>query len=249
MIYLWNTLLYKPLLNLLVFLVSVIPGGDLGIALILLTILVRIILFPLSKKSIESQVKLKNLEPEINKIKELYPTKEEQAKKTFELYKQYKVNPFSGCLLILLQLPIIFALYHVFFKGLSFSSDVLYSFIQVPAVYNTHFLGLIDMSAKSIVLALLAGITQYIQISLTLPKKSPESNGPKSFKDDLMKSMNFQMKYLLPVFIAFVAYQISAAIALYWVTSNVITIIQEIVVRKRLKAAGSILEVAAVVKQ
>src|SRR3989344_4183669 len=113
----WNAVLYHPLLNALAFLVSIIPGGDVGIAVIILTLFVKIILLPLSQKSIESQAEMNILAPELNKIKKSGVSKEEQAKQTFELYKKHKVNPFSGCLLVLIQIPIIFALYFVFYKG------------------------------------------------------------------------------------------------------------------------------------
>src|SRR3989344_4796034 len=107
----WNTVLYQPLLNALAFLVSIIPGGDVGVSVIALTILVKILLFPFSQKSIQNQAAMNILAPELNKIKSNGGSKEEQAKLTFELYKKHKTNPFSGCLLVLIQIPIIFALY------------------------------------------------------------------------------------------------------------------------------------------
>ena len=94
--YIWNLILYQPLLNALAFLVSVIPGGDVGIAVIILTILVKILLFPLTQKSIESQAAMSLLAPEIDKIKKSGARKEAQASMTFELYKTHKVNPYSG---------------------------------------------------------------------------------------------------------------------------------------------------------
>jgi len=137
---LWDTLLYEPLLNALAFLVSVVPGGDVGIAVVILTILVKIILFPLSRRSIESQAKMSLLAPELKKIKGGGASKEEQAKQSFELYKKHKTNPFSGCLLLLIQIPIVFALYYVFYKGLNFSPENLYSFVSPPTELNMHFL-------------------------------------------------------------------------------------------------------------
>ena len=110
----WDAVLYNPLVNILAFLVSIVPNGDVGIAIVVLTILVKFALFPLSQRSIESQAKMALLAPELNKIKESGASKEEQAKKTFELYKLHKTNPFSGCLLVLIQIPIIFALYYFF---------------------------------------------------------------------------------------------------------------------------------------
>ena len=147
----WNTVLYQPLLNALAFLVSVIPGGDIGLAVIILTILVKIILYPLSQKSIESQAQMNILSPELNKIKNSGASKEEQARLTFELYKQHKTNPFSGCLLVLIQIPIIFALYYVFYKGINFESGLLYSFVYAPENMNMMFLGILDISQKSLI--------------------------------------------------------------------------------------------------
>ena len=112
---LWNAILYKPLVNILAIFVLIIPGGNLGVAVVMLTILVKAILFPLSQRSIENQAKMKLLEPEINKIKKSGKSKEEQAKLTMDLYKKHKTNPFSGCLLLLIQIPIIFALYYITF--------------------------------------------------------------------------------------------------------------------------------------
>lgn len=227
----WNTVLYNPLVNVLAFLVSVIPGGDLGIAIILLTILVKTLLFPLSKRSIESQAKMNLLAPELKKIKESGDSKEEQARKTFELYKKYKTNPFSGCLLILIQIPIIFALYYVFLKGIKFDANSLYSFVSVPANVNTHFLGLIDLSAKSLILAILAGVSQFFQAYL-MPKPAQTGDG-KSFQESLAKNMQMQMKYVFPIIVVFIAYSISSAIALYWVTSNVFAIGQQIYINRK----------------
>lgn len=240
----WNIIFYKPLYNALIFFIGVVPWGDVGIALIILTILVRLILFPVSQKSIKSQVRLKAIEPEINKIKESGASKEEQAKRTMEMYKKEKVNPFSGCLFLLIQFPIIIALYYVFYKGLkNFDTADLYSFVHLPEHLNTMFLGLVDLHGKNIIIAILAGVTQFIQMKIVLPKQSPSATpSGTGFKDQMMKTMNLQMKYFMPVFVAFISYTISAAVALYWTTSNIFTIIQEIVVRRKLakETAGKI---------
>lgn len=238
---LWNNIFYDPIYNALIFIINNITLGDVGFAIIILTILVKFILFPLTKKSIKSQILMKRLEPELKRIKKDFPDKQEQAKKTFELYKKYGTNPFSGCLVVLLQLPVIFALYYVFYKGLSLEAGPLYSFISTPTNLHTNFLGLIEIHSKSVVLALLAGISQFIQGYLATPVKpkleivkdslNPE---PKTFQEQLSDSMQMNVRYILPIFIAFIAYQISAAVALYWVTSNVFTITQEWYIRKKL---------------
>jgi len=229
--HIWHAILYQPLLNALAFLVSVIPGGDVGVAVIVLTILVKVALFPLSQKSIESQAEMNILAPELNKIKTSGASKEEQAKMTFELYKKHNMNPFSGCLVVLIQIPIIFSLYYVFYKGINFQGDLIYSFIHVPDHVNMIFLGILDLSHKNLVLALLAGFSQYLQAHF-MPKPAPSAGGNSSFSDSFARSMQTQMKYVFPIIITFIAYQISGAVALYWLTSNLFMVAQQIYVRR-----------------
>ena len=232
----WNTVLYGPLLNALAFLVSIVPGGDVGIAVIILTLFVKTILFPLSQRSIESQIKMNLLAPELKKIKDSGSSKEEQAKQTFELYKHHKTNPFSGCLLVLIQIPIIFALYYVFLKGINLENG-LYSFIHAPTHINMLFLGILDISQKGlVVLAIIAGISQYFQASL-MPKPVVSENSSGSFQENMSKSMHTQMKYIFPLIIVFIAYSVSGAVALYWITSNIFAIGQQMYANKKKRLA------------
>ena len=231
--HIWNLVLYQPLLNALAFLVSIIPGGDVGIAVIILTVLVKVILFPLSRKSIESQAQMNILAPELQKIKESGASKEEQAARTFDLYKQHKANPFSGCLLMLIQIPIIFALYYVFLKGIHFQIGVLYSFVHIPAHINMVFLGMIDIGKRSLLLAILAGISQSLQAHF-MPKPVLSGGTNPTFQDSFGKSMNMQMKYVFPFIVAFIAYNISGAVALYWITSNLFMVFQQIYIKKKM---------------
>ena len=225
----WNILLYKPLVNALDFLIYIIPAYDVGIAVVVLTILVKIILFPLSQASIRNQAAMSILAPELDKIKKSGASKEEQARLTFDLYKQHKTNPFSGLFLVLIQIPIIFALYYAFYKGINFNSEALYSFVHLPVHINMIFLGFLDISKKSIFLAILAGVSQYLQAQF-MPK--PKLSSSSSTMDDFNKSMNMQMKYFFPFLIAFIAYRISGVIALYWITNNMFTVLQQIYVGK-----------------
>lgn len=238
---LWTTIFYQPIYNALIFIINNITVGDVGFGIILLTILVKFILFPLTKKSIRSQILMKRIEPELKKIKKDFPDKQEQAKKTFELYKKFGVNPFSGCLVVLLQLPVIFALYYVFYKGLALESGPLYSFIKNPTQLHTNFLGLVEVHGKSIVLAVLAGVTQFIQGYLAAPVKPKveivkevSSQDPKTFQEQMADSMQMNIRYILPIFITFIAYKISAAVAIYWITSNIFTIVQEWYIRRQI---------------
>lgn len=223
--------------NFLVFLVDILPGGNIGLAVIILTILIKLILFPLSQKSIATQVKMRKIEPEMKKIKEKHKDKKEQAQKIMELYKEHKLNPFSGCFLMLLQLPVIFALYYVFLQGFKFDAVVLYSFVHIPETVNTYFLG-INLLGKSVVLALIAGASQYYQLRLAMPAVAPAEKGKElTFQEEFTRNMSLQMKYIFPVMVFFIAYTISSAIALYWIVSNLFAIGQELYVRKTVKVS------------
>jgi YidC/Oxa1 family membrane protein insertase len=238
MISAWNTIVYQPLYNILVTLVDVLPGHSVGMAIILLTILIKIVLFPLTTKSIRAQRAMKELEPELKKIREeSKDDKQKLAKRTMELYQARGVNPFSGCLPLLIQMPIIIGLYWVFFKGLqAVDTEVLYSFVTAPASFDMHFI-IFDLSAKSIILALVAGVSQYFQTKISLgaqeplPLKSSTEKG--TFQEDFARSMQVQMRYVLPVMVGFIAYTTSSAVALYWATSNILSILQELFVRRK----------------
>lgn len=233
----FTVVFFNPLYNGLILLISVVPFADLGIAVILLTVFVKLILFPFSLKMVKTQLAVKQLEPEIAKLKEKHNgDKQEQARQTMALYKEKGVNPFSGFLLVLIQIPVIFALYFVFSRGglPEINTDILYSFIPTPENINMHFLGLVDVSARSVVFALFAGITQFFQIKFSLPPLKERSNKP-SIKEDLARSFHIQMRYVMPIIVFSVGYAISGAVALYWTTSNLFAIGQEIYVRKKIK--------------
>jgi len=233
----FNLVFFNPIYNGLIFLLDTVPFIDVGIAVILVTVVVKLILFPFSLKMVKTQLAVKALEPHITKLKETHKDdKQEQARRTMALYKEKGVNPFSGFLLILVQIPVIFALYWVFVRGglPQVNTDILYSFVSIPDSINMNFLGFIDVSAKSVLFALFAGATQFFQIKYSLPPMK-ERVGKASLKDDLARSFHIQMRYVMPIIVFSVAYAISAAVAIYWTTSNLFAIGQEIYVRKKIK--------------
>jgi YidC/Oxa1 family membrane protein insertase len=228
----WINFLYNPLVNLLAFFVSVVPGGDVGVAVIILTLLVKFALFPLSKISIKNQAVMNIITPELNKIRESKASREEQARKTLELYKKHQINPFSSFLLILIQIPILIALYFVFLNGTAFEKNVIYSFISVPEKVNTLFLGLIEIKGKSLFLAALVCVSQYAQACF-MPKPKVSSTNSGSFQESFAQSMHIQMKYVFPLLMALAAYYTSGAIALYFIVSNLFAIGQQIYLDKQ----------------
>ncbi len=238
----FHSFIYLPIYNALVFFVDVVPNHDIGIAVIIVTIIVRIILYPLAKRAIHAQMAMKAIQPELEDIKKKYKDKpEEQGRAMFALYRERKVNPFSGLFLLLIQLPILLGLYWVFAKGgfPAVDGSLLYSFVALPENVNMHFLGIMDMAGKSVVLAVLVAITQAIYTRLSMgPKVSPapsDASKPEevSFSDEMAKSFDLQARYVLPVVIGFVSYFVAAAAPLYWVTSNLFMIGQELISGRR----------------
>lgn len=237
MSFLYNLIVYKPLYNGLLGLMDIFPWMDAGIAVITFTIIVRLILFPLSKSAIVTQVRMKEIQPELNRLQAEYKNdKQTQALKTMELYKSKKVSPFSSVFVLLIQLPIVFGLYSIFIKsGLPVvNTSLLYSFVHVPNI-NMHFLGLIDIGMKSIFLAVLAGVAQFFQLHFSLAAAGPSSAGSGNAQADMAQSMTKNMKYFFPIIAVVISYQISAVVALYWIVTSLFTLAQELVVRRHLK--------------
>ena len=238
MINLFNTLLYQPLFNILVILVNIIPNHDLGWAIIALTIIIRLILYPLSAKALKSQQALQGLQPKLKEIQENHkndPTAKQKALMTF--YQQNKINPLSSCLPLIIQFPILIALYQVFIKGLDTNNfHFLYSFVNRPENFNVIFLGLINLNQPNAILAILTGASQYLQTKLFMPKITQTANSKNSSSmDDFSKIMSKQMLYFMPVFITFIAWRLPSGLAIYWLASTIFTIVQQHILVKKYK--------------
>ena len=198
----WNSAVYQPLYNLLMLLVDVLPGHSVGAAIIVLTIVVKLVLYPLTAKSILAQREMKKLQPELQKLKDKHKDdKKKLAEHTMALYQEKGVTPFSGCLPMLVQIPIVIGLYWVFSRGLKLHTvdvGILYSFVKAPLSLDMHFL-FFDLAGKSLILAICAGIAQYFQTDISLgqqapiPKKTGKEQG--TFQEDFARSMQVQMRY------------------------------------------------------
>lgn len=225
----FTTLFYQPILNLLIFIYNNVPGQDMGITIIILTIIIKLILYPVSKKALESQKALQDLQPKIEKIKEEYKDKKEQmGVAMMNLYKENKVNPLSSCLPLLIQLPFLFAVFKVFRDGLNGEAMALvYPFITKPETINQSFLGILDLSQTGVwVLAALAGIATYYQMKMMSAKRPPVKSGG-SKDEDMAAIMNKQMTYFMPILTVWFSMMFSGGLALYWLTTTLLTIAQQ----------------------
>lgn len=235
-------LLEQPMFNLLIGLYNVIPGADMGFAIIALTLIVKLALWPLTHTSLKSQKALQEIQPKIDALKvEFKDDKEKQAKAMMGLYAEEKVNPLSSCLPVLIQLPILIALYKVLSFGLRPDNLVhLYPFIPHPETINTTFLGFIDLAARNIPLALLAGILQFFQTRMLIARRPPQAiQKEKGVVDETMlTSMNQSMLYLMPVMTVVIGSSLPGGLTLYWVAVNAISIVQQVIAFSKTSKKG-----------
>lgn len=231
----YKTIFFQPIFNLLVFLYGAIPGTDLGVAIIVLTLIVRIILLPLSIKSIHSQRAMQDLQPKLKELQiQFKGEKEKLAKATMELYAKEKVNPLSGCLPLLIQLPFFLAIYHAMQSSLKsdFGAN-LYAFVRNPGALDVKFFGFLDLAHASIPLAVLAGLTQYWQTAMLTTNRPPAGAGPGAKDEDRMAMVNKQMKYLMPAMTVFIGASLPGGLTLYWLVTNLFTVAQQLIFLKK----------------
>ena len=230
----FHAIIYNPLYNGLVFLVGIIPSHDMGLAVIGLTIVVRIILYPLSRRAVDAQLAMKKIAPDIEELKKKYKKNSpEQSQAIFALYRERGIHPFASFGLVLIQFPILIALYWVFYRSgfPQVNTTLLYPFVHAPAAINMEFLGIINMAARSIPLAILAAVTQflYTRLSMGPREKVPDATPVEaSLSGDMAKSFDVQARYALPAMIGVIGYTVASAAPLYWATSNTFMILQEL---------------------
>lgn len=215
----FNQILVYPLLNLLVFFYHYIP--DIGVVIFLVTVVVRLLLLPSFHKSLKHQKAMADLQPKMNEVKEKYKNnKEQQAKALMELYSVHKVNPLSSCLPLLLQLPILIALYQVFIQSLNGQTLVgLYSFVTRPENINPIFFNLIDLSKPNVFMGVVAGILQYIQGRMSMPKQAST--------DGMAKMLATQTLYVFPAMTIILGMKFPAGLTWYWVVTTLFGIGQQ----------------------
>lgn len=231
MLALYHQFIYAPLLNLLVWGYNSLPGHDIGVVIIVITVLVRLLLAPTMHKQIKSQHAMTRLQPKLDELKEKHKdNKEAHAKAMMDLYKEHKVNPFSSCLPLLIQLPILIALYQVFQTALNGNLTGLYHSVYNPGSINPYFLGLINLAKPSYVFAVLAGVLQFWQARMMLGTQTKKPT------DATARAIQMQTTYLLPIFSTVIAATLPAGLPLYWIVTTLFAIGQQYYTIKRIPA-------------
>ncbi len=213
---LFTTIIYQPIFNLFVWFYNLV--GDVGIAILLITILFQLILYPLNSKSIKAQRALSDMQPKLDKLKKEFKDDQQKlATETMKLYKEHKINPFGSCLPVLIQIPIFLALFYVF-KGAfgNTSFELLYPFISNPGSIDPVSLRVFDLSGKSAILAVLAGGAQFVQTKMLTTKRPPTVAGEGSKDEGMAAMMNKQMLYMMPILTVVIGFQFPAGVVLYW---------------------------------
>ncbi len=235
----FDAVIYEPIFNALLFIQKSLPGHDMGLAIILVTLLIKGILYVPSLAAIRSSRQLQTLQPKLRALQVKHKdNREALAKEQMLLYKDSKVNPLSSCLPILIQLPILIGLYQVFFNGLKIGDNGILIQTQLDHIYgsmrdyfaatpiNTLFLNFVDIAKNhNVFLAGLAGISQFWQSKMLVAPKEPKT--PEARDEAMTSTMNRQMTYIFPVITLIFTYNLPAGLGLYWVTSTVFTIAQQ----------------------
>ncbi len=228
MMNIFTIIFYQPILNLVVAIYDYLPYPDIGLTIIILTIIIKLILYPLSKKSIEGQKSLQNLQPKLEEIKRAHAGDKEAASRAMmELYKTEKVNPLSSCLPLLIQLPFFWAIFRVFSDQLAGKTlTMVYPFLHNPGTINPVAFGLLDFSKPNIILAILAGLSQFVQAKM-MPVRPPAVGGNGAKDENMMAAMNKQMLYFMPAITIFICLSLPSGLAFYWLISTLLTILQQ----------------------
>ena len=229
MLSIYNEILYRPLFNAMVYLQGIIPGGDLGLTIIVLTVFIRALFSPLSLKTIKSQQSMKILAPKIEEVKAKFKDdKASQSAAIMKLYKENNVNPLAGCLPLLIQLPILIALYQVFIKGITPESVAyLYGFISAPEIIHHNFLGFFDVTTRSRLLTLAAGGLQFIQARQSTALQA-DGGGNKE-----MAALSRQMLYFFPIMIIIIGWNLPAGLILYWITTTLFSVVEQGYIKRK----------------
>lgn len=231
--------IYVPIYNALLWLVQVIPGHDLGLAIILITLAIRLVLYYPSLASIKSSRQLQNLQPRLKELQAKYKDdKESLAREQMKLYKESKVNPASSCLPLIVQLLVFYQLYQVFLNGLKLSPEGfiqadqlkdlaggLRAYFETNAINATLF-GWIDLSAsKNIFLAVFTGLTQFWQTKMLAAPKEPKT--PEARDEAMTASITRSMTYTLPILMTWITFTLPAGLGLYWSISSLFGVAQQ----------------------
>jgi len=238
---LFRAFITKPFLNILIFVASLLPDHNLGISIIVLTILVKLLLFIPTQHALEGQKKMQMLQPKFEAIKKQYKDDpKKMQEETMKVWKDHKVNPFQACLPLLVQFPVLIGLFYVIRDGidLDVTRHLIYPFYQhLDWSFNPMFLGLDLRESYVWLFPPLLVVMQFIQMKLSFmiadKKKAKEIKDTTTPEADTAQEIQQRvMLYVLPLMIGFFALKFPSAVSLYWGISTLFAIGQQIIVNR-----------------
>lgn len=232
----WEEVFYKPIFNVLIYILSFLPSHNLGWAVILLTILIKIILLAPNQKALKAQKKMQKVQPQLDALKKKYEKDPQRlASETMAIWKKHKVSPMGSCLPLLIQFPILIALFYVVKDGLNFiNPQLLYTGLQGfdSLTIDPWFLSLDLTQINFIILPIIVGSLQFIQMKLSMGVALKNQPAQKDQAPNPMLMMNKTMIYFMPIMIAFFTATVPAAVGFYWGTSTLFGIGQQLIVNR-----------------
>ncbi len=250
----FNTVLVWPILNVLIGVYKIlflahVPYA-LGFSIIVLTILIRIVLYPLISAQLKSSKKMQELHPHIKKLKDRHKGDARTLQQeTMKLYKEHGINPVAGCLPVLVQLPVIWSLYSVLQQVFVLDQNlvvsqinkiVYFDFLKLTSAWDLYFFGLHLGQTPSklmstigplvLLVPILTGIFQFVLSKMLIPQKQkPPAGSQKEVekKEDFMSTFQTQSAFIFPIMIAFFSYTFPIGLSLYWNTFTIFGIIQQ----------------------
>lgn len=240
----FHTLLINPFYNAFVFLLGIMPSGDVGLAIIAMTILIRLVFYPLFASNIRTQMGMQALQGELDEINTKYKDDaQKRGELTMELFRQHKVRPLSAFLSLLVQIPVFIALYYAFFReGLNpIATNLLYPFVHAPAAINTNFFGLVNLlGAHNIPIAVLVAVLQYAVVRFSFTRLGSQKGAAKRNDKDRAQDLQRQMMlYFLPGLMGVVSYSVPAAVGIYFIAGSVISLAQEWLIQRQMQGKKS----------
>jgi YidC/Oxa1 family membrane protein insertase len=233
----FQTYLIAPLYNVFVFLIGIMPGGDVGLAIIALTLFIRIVFYPAFAASIRTQMGMQAAEAELAEINKKYKDDPQtKTEKTMALFKERRIRPFASLLALVVQIPIFIALYYAFFReGLpKIDTSILYSFVHAPATVNTNFFGVINLlTPHNIALGVVVALLQYGVAYFSITRTKGAMNSQPQEKQAAQRMQQQMMLYFLPALMGFITYSTPAAVGVYFAAGNVVSLAQEWLIRRQ----------------
>ncbi|MBI4128072.1 MAG: membrane protein insertase YidC [Parcubacteria group bacterium] len=225
----FTEIFFRPILNLLAALYNLIPGHDLGVAIILVTLVVRFLLAPFTRRSLTTQLEMQKIQPELAGIRKQYAhDREAQARAMMEVYRTRKVSPFGSLTPLFIQLPVLIALFQVLSADLaSIEPRFFYSFVTPPHNIDPTLGGFLALNEPSIILGVLAGVAQFFQSRMLVIANQPEVKA-----DDTAAMVSRQSMYLIPLVVGITGARFPAGISLYWTVSTLFGLVQQWLILK-----------------